>query len=275
MYSHECFQRNKPEYLDYLRRKTNNSPYIAPSKRCLFLDEHSLLATGEQDSPCRGKKLRTESTTSEEIESSCSSEDRESEDSYPARQSPIQDGRKVISCVSASSLYSHKWESAINVICASNSVADVDPTTNFKSCTPTGLQNETIEHILRTKFELSRQKELLYFCLCRNPFESSRSLFLDVNELLADNLSIVEDLNCYLKALHPAPISRHYAAAPVDNFRSNELLLMRSFMTFALVQLQDFVEFLETEPCSARETIGLRRARNQLSTWSNFTKLFI
>ena len=235
----------------------------------MFLDEHTL-SLGE-----RGvvggisKRSRLESATSEETESSYSSEDRDSSEISEIARS--ENGR-ALAMQPFTHLYSHNWENALKVICASNVEIrriETAATVNLKA-TKKAYSESEVKNILRSleqKTELYRQKELLEFCLYRNPFVSSHSLLHEVNNLLADNFTIVDGLNSYLTALYPCSSS-------MNIFQSNELLLMRTFMTFSLVQLRELSEVLELQ-YSKNINNESRYVKNSLLTWSNFTRLFM
>lgn len=214
VYSHECFQRGRPDLLESLRRKTSRldscsgdrkiySPGAdSPYKRARDLDS----ATGE----LRSDSFDDTSTESEQL------------------------SRKRSSTVTDDIL--HNWENVIGFFHARSdylrplSAAVPDASAySMPALDPNDVEQVSTQ--LKEAGTGDTAVAIILFCLKRNPWKDSRALFYDIFHFLTHNAKLTDEINGYNEALLPSlgqrtslaalrdPISYAYQIALLDEHK--------------------------------------------------------
>eukprot|EP01041_Mallomonas_annulata_P003996 gene3996-7961_t len=264
VYCHDNFQLLKPELLDKLKRKTNsgtekrmNGDTLVHSRKRIRNDCDTESETSHESIP----KFYEEGNM----------EDTDEKNDY------LQSETNVLNV--------YNWVSAYNYFDTSSrptrKTTKHSDSMTFLCATEVDLLRSRLHRLSSSSMNCAVEYAVI-FCLQRNPWKHSHSLFEEVYQLLIRNVDLVQELNGYYSALAPSfehsstkksSSCRRVKARTMDPFDSspspsqdsdnylssfqgipsekilceNEITIMRTFMTFAVTALQTAQDILHDD----------------------------
>ena len=152
--------------------------------------------------------------------------------------------------------YFYNWEFAIQ--CLESRVLSLSSKEKFEDA-------EIIKIHLKDNIEDDYLSEFFLFLIIRNPFDNSSDLLHDVQLFLNTNLTIIDEINLYLMALHP---KNGKVSESILKYR--EVIFMRSFMMFAIMKLQTSFDLIENINHPLKNALYICQQK-----WFKFANLFI
>ena len=234
MYSHDLFLQKKPEYLGYLRRKTNHSPlpYRLSGKRA-------------------AEKINFMS------KKRCKSDGKIDEGFLPHPNEISSDEDSIDERPLYTSIF-YKWDYVCGIV---------------QLPTNSGLQqNHSSSPGFPAQMTQSHHEILLTFCRDRNPYQSPHTLISEVRKLLRENADLAENFESYLRALYPPQSKVHSNDVHcVMKIQANEILLMRTFLAYIVAQLHSSLGYYRDRDLDKGLKMTLRSC---LDRWQAFVRLY-
>jgi 3',5'-cyclic AMP phosphodiesterase CpdA len=135
-----------------------------------------------------------------------------------------------------------------------------------KNCPLQQSQDDEDEDTL-SEFSPSQQidstlNRLFSFCSQRNPWIESHDLFSDIHKLLTTDSHMTTEINDYFAALSPSSKLKH----DVQILETNEITIVRTFITYALARLHELEE-------SSYLSTPLQVLSQSIDKWSSYARM--
>jgi hypothetical protein len=114
-----------------------------------------------------------------------------------------------------------------------------------------------------TSSPTSTLTRLFSFCSQRNPWIESNDLFTDIYHLLTTDSLMTTEINDYFAALSPSSKANEH----VQILKTNEITIVRTFITYALARLHE----LETE--SSYLSASVQLLPQSIDMWSSYARM--
>jgi hypothetical protein len=108
----------------------------------------------------------------------------------------------------------------------------------------------------------STLNRLFSFCSQRNPWIESHDLFADIYQLLTTDSRMTTEINDYFAALSPSSKLKH----DVQILNTNEITIVRTFITYALARLHELEE-------SSYLSTPLQLLSQSIDKWSSYARM--
>jgi len=191
---------------------------------------------------------------------SFTSDDSENSDFSPQNESlckhQISDRTEFCDDSNKFPRYFYNWEFAIQ--CLESRILSLFSKEKYED-------TEIIKIHLKDHIEDNYLSEFFLFLIIRDPFDNSLDLLHDVQLFLNSNLTIIDEINSYLMALHPKN-----GKVSENILKYQEVIFMRSFMMFAIMKLQTSFDLFENITHPLKNTLYICQQK-----WFKFANLFI